>query len=414
MEITSLPLRGADKEWAMSASRGDLLDAMSEAGRLRRHVDLAMTVCRAELARRRANGCGHEAADEIAAGQAAGVGRRTGRRDERRAAVADAVDAAAEALSTGEISGEHLDAVSSIVPEELLDAVIDNQHDLFDTARGQSADRFRKELARFVRDVERQRGIDRATRQRSARKGRCHPVTRTGMIELHAELDPITGAHVSSRIRTEYKRLMRLDQQAAGSETPHHEADPDRTVEQRWADAITNTICARTNNDSENKAVDDRLPVVVIERALLEDRTDDGRCEIPGIDRINPDTARYMTCDRPLLGLSVDPNGKPVALTHFGRHANTAQRRALAATWSTCVGPDCDVAFADCHIHHTIPWTTKPVTNITELAPLCARHHHLAHEGGWTIKHLPDHTIEWTNPQRHTHTRPPHPPPDTS
>ena len=41
------------------------------------------------------------------------------------------------------------------------------------------------------------------------------------------------------------------------------------------------------------------------------------------------------------------------------------------------------------------------------LQPLCARHHHLKHEAGWSVRREPDGTTTWTSPTGHTYTRPP-------
>ncbi len=408
METHSIVLRGADKEWVASATRVELLAALSEAGEVQSRVDVAMTLCRAELARRRAPGCGHAAADEADACAAAGVSRSTGRRHERRAHLVGTVPVAAEALARGTIGGEHLDALTDVVPDELMDAVAEQGEALFSDAAGQTADGFRRSLRFWVRDVQRERGIDRAAQQRAARSGRCSISSRSGMIELRAELDPVVGAQVQHRVRIEYRRLLQLDQEGASASAVHPEADPRRTVEQRWADAIVSAITA---GGRSTKAADDRLPIVVVDSAVLAEHTDAGRCEIPSVDEVPPETARRMACDRPVLALSVDPHGKPVALTSFNRHANVAQRRALQALYGGCVGPDCTVGFGDCHVHHTVPWSSRPVTSVAELAPLCTRHHHLVHEGGWRLAVRADATIEWTSPSGQMHTRRPHRPP---
>ena len=48
-----------------------------------------------------------------------------------------------------------------------------------------------------------------------------------------------------------------------------------------------------------------------------------------------------------------------------------------------------------------LPWTTwfdGGRTNLAELAPLCEPHHHLVHEGGWTLTLTPDRIATWTRP----------------
>ena len=64
----------------------------------------------------------------------------------------------------------------------------------------------------------------------------------------------------------------------------------------------------------------------------------------------------------------------------------------------TCVGRGCEVPFDQCQIHHVRFWRNDGTTDIDNLAPLCSRHHHLAHEGGWTLTMTPDRYITWTRP----------------
>ncbi len=90
------------------------------------------------------------------------------------------------------------------------------------------------------------------------------------------------------------------------------------------------------------------------------------------------------------------------------RTVNRAQRRQLRAMHKTCGGdPACTVPFEQCEIHHVIFWRFLGETNIDNLLPLCSRHHHQAHEGGWTLSMTPDRTITWTRPDGTTHSTDP-------
>ena len=48
----------------------------------------------------------------------------------------------------------------------------------------------------------------------------------------------------------------------------------------------------------------------------------------------------------------------------------------------------------------SIPWEHGGATDLDNLAPLCesAKHHHLVHEGGWTLTMTPDRVATWTRP----------------
>ncbi|MFV0524468.1 MAG: DUF222 domain-containing protein [Acidimicrobiales bacterium] len=80
------------------------------------------------------------------------------------------------------------------------------------------------------------------------------------------------------------------------------------------------------------------------------------------------------------------------------RVATARQRRALRALYSTCAFADCDRPFAWCHIHHVTPWNAGGPTDLANLVPLCTRHHHLVHEGRWTIELEPDRQLRIHRP----------------
>lgn len=95
---------------------------------------------------------------------------------------------------------------------------------------------------------------------------------------------------------------------------------------------------------------------------------------------------------------------------HLGRStrlANRAQRRALRAMYTTCAIPGCEVRFQHCKIHHVRWWRQGGATDLSNLLPLCHRHHSNVHLDGWHIElserrelriHLPDGTLRTTGP----------------
>jgi hypothetical protein len=70
----------------------------------------------------------------------------------------------------------------------------------------------------------------------------------------------------------------------------------------------------------------------------------------------------------------------------------------------TCVGHRCQVSFEHCQIHHIIFWRFNGPTDISNLVPVCSRHHHLAHQAGWTLTMTPHRTITWTRPDGTIHS----------
>jgi hypothetical protein len=50
-----------------------------------------------------------------------------------------------------------------------------------------------------------------------------------------------------------------------------------------------------------------------------------------------------------------------------------------------CAIPGCSVGFDNCQIHHLRWFRNLGNTDICNLLPICHKHHHLVHEGGWHL-----------------------------
>lgn len=107
---------------------------------------------------------------------------------------------------------------------------------------------------------------------------------------------------------------------------------------------------------------------------------------------------RRVACDADIIPVVLD--GEGVVLDHgrAKRLATAEQRTAIEAMQATCSHPDCTVTIDDCRIHHLRPWHRGGRTDLADLAPVCEPHHHLVHEGGWTLTMTPDRVATWTRP----------------
>ncbi len=111
------------------------------------------------------------------------------------------------------------------------------------------------------------------------------------------------------------------------------------------------------------------------------------------------ETIRRIACDANIIPLVLNGAGMPLDIGRSQRLASAAQRRALQATHDTCAFDGCAVAFHACQIHHINYWENGGPTDMNNMIPLCSRHHHAAHEGGWTLSLIPG--------TRHLDARPP-------
>ena len=90
-------------------------------------------------------------------------------------------------------------------------------------------------------------------------------------------------------------------------------------------------------------------------------------------------------CEADIIPMVLGGNSVPLDVGRSRRLATVHQRRALEAIHPTCAIPDCDVGFHHCQIHHIDYWEHGGPTNMDNQIPLCSKHHHAAHEGGWKL-----------------------------
>ena len=75
-----------------------------------------------------------------------------------------------------------------------------------------------------------------------------------------------------------------------------------------------------------------------------------------------------------------------------------AQWAALKAVYRSCAWDGCTAPISWCQAHHIKPWDRHGPTDLDNLIPLCSRHHHRVHEGGWHIKLLADWSLRIHRP----------------
>ncbi len=102
------------------------------------------------------------------------------------------------------------------------------------------------------------------------------------------------------------------------------------------------------------------------------------------------ETVRRLACEAEILPVVLDGRSVPIDVGRSKRLATVHQRRALEAMHPTCAIPDCEVIFDHCNVHHIDYWENGGATDLNNMVPLCSRHHHAAHEGGWKLKIDPE------------------------
>jgi hypothetical protein len=330
-------------------------------------------------------------------------------KDRERSRTLDSAPSLADALDEGVVTAGHVDEVTRATKsldgeqrEELLERL---DQGLLDVAAVASVEDWRRRLAVEVRNIQRDDGIDKLTRQRRAVRVRTW-TDADGMWCLSGRFDPVTGVKLSARIDAAVNALF-------AEHTP--DTCPTDPVEKQQhlaglavADLLEHggagtsgrpeyivVIDTTTSDGASGPVLDWGIPVEIPYR-ILTDMIGDQHVDVHAVVVRN--------------GVIIHAPGD-LNLGRTTRLANRAQRRALRALYSTCAIPGCRVRYDRCKLHHIIWWRNSGRTDLHNLLPVCPQHHARIHDAGWDIAlgpnreltiTFPDGTIHNTGPPKRT------------
>jgi hypothetical protein len=311
-----------------------------------------------------------------------------------------------DALADGAVSGEHLDVLARHT-KNLTDAeradVADRGDELAAAAGSRSAsafDRYARDLVAGIKERHRPNSdVEEAERQRALVEVSRWTETGTGMKCTLVKLDPQSDSQWWSVIDA---HLARLRQDPANANIPF------TRLKARAVVAAATTGGAGMGVPEVNIHTD---------AATAESgRHDHTMCELIDGTPVPVPTMQRFLCDALVRAVFVEPDGSVRRIAEL-RTPNRAQRRALAAMYSTCAHPDCAAPVTNCKAHHIVWYSKQGPTLLDNLLPVCEQHHHLLHEGGWSVTMTPDRTVTWIRPDgsvwrtHHSPNRPPNRPP---
>ena len=333
---------------------------------------------------------------------------RSGRRDADRAvARVDALDSVPEletSLEAGGVSGAHVDvlanALSGLKPED-QEALAADADRLVAIAERCTPEEFAKVLRREVARLDARSGEERLIRQRSNTRLRYWFDRDTGMWHLRGEFDPETGLHLQGRIDNTVEALFHA---AVPDTCPTGDAKHDHLRGLALAQLI---LGGRSDVDGDTNADTGRkidVCVVIDLDTLLHGLHDHSLIDNGTTADLPIESYRRMACNAAIIPIVLNSDGVIVDMGREIRLANRAQRRALRAMYDTCAIPGCTVKSSHCQPHHIHWWRHGGPTDLHNLVPLCSRHHHHAHEGGWKLAIHPNRSLTITYPDHTTHT----------
>jgi len=288
------------------------------------------------------------------------------------------------AVADGTVGLEHVTAYGSVertLTPDQQDRLRAALPTLLNDACSQTPEAFRRAVAAEARQIRTDDGEAHAAQQRTDRRASFGTSTSDGMGWLSARLDPETAARVFAHLGAERDRLLA--------------ADVKLTADRATADALANLILGtgRASNPGVVEAV-----VFIDLESLLHGAHAGGVSYLSSGSHVPVSHVRRLCCQARILPMVLDGDGRPLDVGRARRLANREQRRALRKLHRTCAFPDCHVAFDDCDVHHVSPFELGGSTDLANLAPLCTRHHHLVHEGGWRMSISADRTIRVEQP----------------
>lgn len=329
------------------------------------------------------------------------------------------LQAAAEA---GTVSMSKARMIANAITNERASAAQRDAGALTAFAANLPPNRLARQLEQWTRTVDDERGVDTNETLRAKRSLETHR-RRTGMTEIIATLDPESAEIVATALDTRTQDEWR-------NEIP--EQHPERTAAQRRADALTgichdwlttnssaqapstsqNTPTGHSNSTAanmsgshtpNNAATSAKAPSrsrphisVIINIDNLTSNTGHGTTE-----RGTPLTAqaiRRIACDAAISPIFTNARSEIIDVGRQQRTFNGAIRKTLVLRDQGCRHPSCTAPPSWTEGHHITHWANGGQTTTANGCLLCHRHHHAAHEGGWTITGNANHQLTFTAP----------------
>ena len=165
-------------------------------------------------------------------------------------------------------------------------------------------------------------------------------------------------------------------------------------LDMRFADALE----AMASAYLDARRPHNNRPTLIIHADARILTGEDGWAETSNCSPLTADAIRRLACDCNLVLSADDPKGNPLYLGRTTKTPSWRQVEACRRRDGGCRFPGCGQAvWTNCH--HIREWVKdRGTTDYPNLCTLCTRHHHLVHEGGWTITGDACDTLTFTSP----------------
>jgi Domain of unknown function (DUF222) len=308
----------------------------------------------------------------------------------KRASAIEAMPSFGEALADGAVSAAHVDVIANAVTK--LDSVEQQRFAergdfLTEVAQRTTPGEFARTVRTEVLRCQRGDGLELLSRQQKATYLKTWVDLASGMWCMHGEFDPENGDKLNKRL---IRTIEKLFHDATPDTAPADPLDKQHHLRALALVALVSGTGAAPGGVEMS---------ILIDAATLSTGKHDGSIIDFGLPIDLPiETIRRMACLAEITPIIVGADGVKLHLGKTTRLANPAQRRALRAMYGGCAVPGCCVAWDHVVIHHLKYFSLGGPSDIENFLPLCHKHHHYAHEGGWQFSLSANRTLTITLP----------------
>jgi len=324
------------------------------------------------------------------------------------------------ALEAGRVSRAHAHEIVSETAH-LTGGRREAEHALLPWAEQLGVPQFRRKARQVLETLESESLAKRHERAFAARHVELTPA-RDGMAHLDACLELTTAARIKAGLENAAQEA-----REAGDVRSAAQLEADFVAELLLEGRITIGRCepgAPGAAPASVAPVKHRAPVtvdVLIPAETLAGKDEQGAV-IPGLGAVDPTCARELVALAPSLRrILTDPiTGAILDFDRKTYRVPAELKRVLRLRDGHCRAPGCSAPLGRCELDHTRAHARGGGTALGNLAHLCANHHHVKHEAGWSLRQYVDGVLEWRGPSGRVYRtypevavpRPTGPPPD--
>jgi hypothetical protein len=311
-----------------------------------------------------------------------GLTSREAREVVSRGLVTEVAPEMASVLATGDTTAAHVDALGrglKIAGAE-REAFMAHLPELVEASTTMTASEFSHLVTETAKSVVTDDGLSTFERQKRETFFKMRNEA-DGCLSVSGKFDPISASILKSKIG----RLVESMFHSGDKEVPVEVMPWIEPNDHRQAQALIALVNGASESVSDVPARAEIVVHVDLE-TLQHGLHAGGTCRTALGADLPVETVRRLACEAEILPVVLDGRSVPIDVGRSKRLATIHQRRALEAIHPTCAIPDCEVIFDHCNVHHIDYWENGGATDLNNMVPLCSRHHHAAHEGGWKLE----------------------------